>query len=145
MELRWTSDLSVGVQEIDNQHKELFERINSLRTAMSLGKGRTEIGKTVKFLEEYVVEHFSTEEKYMSRYDYGAYLVHKAEHQAFIKDFSEFKKKLEGLESQGGITSFLTIDVQHRLVDWLLNHIGKIDKSLGAFLATEMKHDTNKQ
>ncbi len=145
MELRWTNDLSVGVQEIDNQHKELFERINNLRAAMSQGKGRAEIGKTVKFLEEYVVEHFSMEEKYMGKYSYGAYLVHKAEHEAFIKDFADFKKKLEGLELRGGITSFLTIDVQRRLVDWLLNHIAKIDKALGAFLATELKQDTNKQ
>lgn len=138
MELQWSRDLSVGVDEVDNQHKELFKRINSLRAAMGQGKGREEIGKTVKFLEEYVVEHFSTEEKYMDRYGYPAYAAHRSAHAAFIKDFGDLKKRLETLESQGAITSFLTIEMQRRLYDWLINHIGNVDKAMGAFLSEKM-------
>jgi len=40
MKLQWTQDLSVGVEEIDNQHKELFERINNLDSAMSRQRER---------------------------------------------------------------------------------------------------------
>jgi hemerythrin len=36
--MQWTEDLSVGVETIDNQHKELFSRINSLADAIRLGK-----------------------------------------------------------------------------------------------------------
>jgi hemerythrin len=138
MDLQWTPDLSVGVDEIDDQHKELFQRLNNLRIAMSQGKGRTEIGKTVKFLEDYVVAHFATEEKRMERYEYPAFSAHKAEHEAFIKDFSNFKKKLENIDTQGGITSFLVIEMQRRLYDWLINHIGRIDKALGNYLVDVM-------
>jgi hemerythrin len=138
MDLQWTSDLSVGVDEIDDQHKELFQRLNNLRIAMGQGKSRAEIGKTVKFLQDYVVEHFATEERHMGRYGYPAFGAHKAEHEAFIKDFSAFKKKLENIEIHGGITSFLAIEMQRRLYDWLINHIGRIDKALGNYLVDVM-------
>lgn len=137
MEFKWTPDLSVGVDLIDNQHQELFKRINALRAAMSQGKGKLEIGKTLTFLEDYVVEHFTTEERHMRVHDYAAYPAHKAEHAAFVKEFLEFKKRFEALESQGAITSFATIEIQRRLVDWLLNHIGKVDKALGTFLSSK--------
>lgn len=65
MAIEWTQDLSTGSDEIDNQHKELFRRINSLLDACNQGKGREEIGKTVQFLEDYVITHFSAEEEYM--------------------------------------------------------------------------------
>jgi hemerythrin len=136
-ELQWDPNLSVGVTEIDAQHKELFARINSLRAAMSEGKGKTEISKTTTFLEEYVVIHFGTEEKYMSKYDYPEYAAHRAKHAEFVRDFADLKRKLEQLESQQAITSFLVIDLQRRLVDWLLNHIGKVDKALGFFLSLQ--------
>lgn len=135
MAFEWNQSLSVGVDVIDQQHQELIKRINSLRDAMSQGKGRGEVAKTVDFLADYVVEHFDTEERYMARFDYAAAMHHKAEHRAFMEDFGKLKKQYDALESQGAITSFVTIDIQRRLVDWLINHIGKVDKSLGAFLS----------
>jgi hemerythrin len=138
-DLQWTPDLSVGSNEIDDQHKELFSRINDLRSAMSQGKGRAEISKTTKFLEDYVVTHFGTEEKLMARHDYPDAAAHKARHTEFIKDFTDLKRKLEQLESQQAVTSFLVIDIQRRLVEWLMNHIGKVDKALGSYLSSRVK------
>jgi hemerythrin len=36
-----------------------------------------------------------------------------------------------------GISSRLVIDLQSFLVDWLINHISKVDKALGSFLSTK--------
>ena len=66
MAIEWTEDLATGVPEIDAQHKELFSRINRLLEACNQGQGRAEVGKTLAFLEEYVLIHFSTEEKIMT-------------------------------------------------------------------------------
>lgn len=134
MALQWTQALSVGVDEIDNQHKELFNRINNLHTAISQGKGKEDIAKVIKFLEDYVITHFGAEERYMTRYDYPGYLAHKAQHTEFIKDFSNLKKEFE----TQGATSYLVIQVNLRVGDWLINHIGKVDKALGTFLETKI-------
>ena len=132
MAIEWRQDLSTGINEIDNQHKELFRRINFLLDACNHGKGREEIGKIVQFLEDYVFTHFGAEEEYMQRYNYQGYSTHKAQHSGFIKDFTDLKKQL--LEE--GPAFHIIIRTKNLLVDWILNHIRKIDKTMGAFLKT---------
>ncbi|MGE5620693.1 MAG: bacteriohemerythrin [Sphingomonadaceae bacterium] len=133
MPVQWTSDLSVGVALIDDQHKELFKRVNQLLEATSHGKGKEEIGRIVQFLGEYVVTHFGTEEKAMIQHGYGGIATHKAEHLAFLKDFEDLAKSYQ---TQGTSTS-LVLALQRRVVDWLINHIGKSDKALGTFLKSK--------
>lgn len=134
MALEWTQDLSTDSDEIDNQHKELFRRINSLLDACNQGKGREEVGKTLQFLEDYVITHFSAEEEYMQRYNYHGYSTHKAQHLGFIKDFTDLKKQLQ----EEGPAIQVIIRTNHLLVDWILNHIRRIDKTMGAFLKTKI-------
>ncbi|MGQ9630149.1 MAG: bacteriohemerythrin [bacterium] len=134
MAIQWTEDLSVGVDEIDNQHKELFNRINKLLDACNQGEGRNVVAEVIKFLEDYVIIHFGTEEEYMTKHGYLNYLSHKAQHTGFIKDFSALKKQFEA----GGATLGLVVRTNHTVVDWIIKHISKTDKALGAFLKTKM-------
>ncbi len=131
MTINWTDDLRVGVDTIDNQHKELFNRINNLLDACVQGKGREEIKRTSDFLSDYVISHFGAEEKLMVRYKYPDYASHKERHEKFKKEFAELKMKIEK-EATGLLT---TLGTNHLLIDWWLNHIGKVDKFLGAFLS----------
>ena len=131
MAILWKENLSVGVNEIDNQHKELFNRINNLLDACTRGKGSEEVKRTSDFLSEYVISHFGTEEKLMNKYNYPDYASHKEKHEKFKKEFAELKMKIEK-EDTGLLT---TIGTNHLLIDWWLNHIGKVDKALGAFLS----------
>ncbi len=134
MAVQWTPDLAVGVTLIDDQHKELFKRINQLLEASSQGKGKDEVGKVLQFLSDYVITHFGTEEKAMIQHGYGGITAHKAEHLAFLRDFGDLAK---GFETQGASTTLL-IAVQRRVIDWLNNHIRQSDKALGAFLKTKL-------
>ncbi len=134
MPVQWTPDLAVGVSLIDDQHKELFKRINQLLEASSQGKGKEEIGKLIQFLSDYVVTHFGTEEKAMVQHGYGGIAAHKGEHLAFLRDFGDLAKSYE---AQGASTS-LVIALQRRVIDWLNNHIRQSDKALGVFLKTKL-------
>ena len=86
MAILWKENLSVGVNEIDNQHKELFNRINNLLDACTRGKGSEEIKRTLNFLSDYVISHFGTEENLMVRYNYPDYTSHKEKHEKFKKN-----------------------------------------------------------
>ncbi|MBI2264078.1 MAG: hemerythrin family protein [Armatimonadetes bacterium] len=130
MAMVWTEDLAVGVAEIDNQHKELFQRINNLLEATSQRRGKEELDGVLKFLEDYVVVHFGTEEKFMTLHGYPEYHPHREQHGNFIMDLRNLKKQY----ATEGATSYLVIQVQSRVCDWLRNHIAKIDKALGSFL-----------
>lgn len=134
MAMQWSDDLSVGVSEIDSQHKELINRVNNLLEAMKEGKAKAHLGQVLQFLEDYVVTHFGTEEKYMTKYGYPSFDQHKSQHVAFVQDFSGLKKEFES----DGASSALVIRLQRQVCDWLVSHITKTDKSLGAFLKTKL-------
>jgi hemerythrin len=131
-------DFTIGIEQIDQQHRELLERMELLRDAMRRGKGREEVQRTLRFLEEYVVEHFSTEERYMLRHAYPGLLSHKAEHAKFLKDLTAFKEKFTAMESKGELTTFLGVDIVRKLNDWFTNHIFEVDKKMGSYLAEKM-------
>lgn len=130
MAVSWNQNLAVGVMEIDGQHKELFNRINALLDALGQGKGKQELGNTLKFLEDYTKTHFTAEEKLMTKHSYPGYAVQKAEHTKFINDLSAMHKEFDA----AGASLPLLIQVQKRTVEWLTSHISKMDKELGKFL-----------
>lgn len=132
--MKWTNDLSSGVEQIDDQHKELISRVNTLIDAMKLGRGKAEVGETVKFLSDYVATHFGAEEKYMADFCYPDLDEHRAEHKAFVGDFRDL---VRGLNDRA-TGSYLSIQVQHRVCDWLANHICKTDKELGHYLRARL-------
>lgn len=130
MAFQWTTSLSVGVSVIDEQHKEIFARVNKLLDATSRGKGKEEIGQTLDFLGKYVVAHFGAEEARMRDANYPEAAAHKKQHEQFLRDFTA----LSGQFDREGASAGLVIAVQHQVCDWLITHIGKTDKALGSFL-----------
>jgi hemerythrin len=133
--MEWTPDLSVGVDIIDDQHKELFRKINDLVAAIRQSVCKYKIGDVIKFLEDYVVFHFGEEEKYMARYSYPGYPAHKARHEEFKRNFRSLKKDLLKLEDGKKPGSYdLSVRTNQLVVDWILEHIAKTDKALGQFL-----------
>ena len=128
--IKWTEDLSVGNDMIDTQHRELFERINNLIDAIKTQTCKLVIGDTTKFLEDYVVTHFSDEEKFMSEMSYPGLPAHKAQHEHFMREFARLKDELRG-ESSSYTRSVLTNQI---VVDWIVDHINQIDKAYGKFL-----------
>lgn len=130
MAIEWTDDLATGVAQIDGQHKELFRRINGLLEACRQGRGKVEVERVIRFLEDYVLEHFSDEESYMTRFSYPAYASHKAQHLEFMDNFFALKTSFE----TDGAGVHIVVKTNHLVVDWLKNHIRRTDKALGDFL-----------
>lgn len=131
MVIEWTDDLSVGIELIDKQHKDLFKAVNDLSEAMWEGKGREQMQKLVEFLGEYVIFHFGAEESLMVQKNYPHYSSHKLLHDRFVEDFAQFKAKFDAGESDANLTA----KVLDGTCGWLRNHIKKMDKELGAFLS----------
>jgi hemerythrin len=71
MGIPWTDSLAVGIPEIDQQHQELFLRLERLLRGI-VGGEREEVGRLLEFLGDYVVRHFGAEERWMAvGYDYA--------------------------------------------------------------------------
>ena len=134
MAIEWSDDLATGVSGIDSQHRELFQRINNLLDACKMGKGKAEVKNVIQFLDDYVVTHFAAEESYMQKHDYPGYAEHKAQHLVFMENFAKLKAHFE----KDGPGVLLVVEANHLIVEWLKEHIRKIDRALGAFLKTRI-------
>jgi hemerythrin len=130
MAMQWTNTLSVGIEAIDDQHKEIFAKANSLMEACQQGKGKQVAGEIIGFLNDYVAEHFSGEEKLMLKHNYADYKTHKDQHENFANGFKDLKSRFEA-EGPGLQIVVLT---NKTIVNWLVTHINSTDKKLGAFL-----------
>jgi len=133
--MKWTEDLATGVEIIDNQHKELFTRINDLVDAIKQKTCKYKISDVVQFLDDYIVLHFGEEEKLMQQNGYPDYPAHRAQHKKFVANFEVLKKevlKLEGGKKRGSYD--LSVETNRVVVDWILEHIARIDKKLGSFI-----------
>ncbi len=130
----WSKELEVGVDTIDAQHRELFAAINSLLPGETSALPE-EIPGVVAFLEDYVVNHFGMEEVYMRRLTYPGYPSHKNEHVQFIGEFYDLRDEFD----ENGGSPEIADRLGRFLGDWLVNHIGAVDKALGRFLREKLK------
>jgi hemerythrin len=131
--LTWTEDLAVGYGLIDAQHKELFDRYNSLLQACKEGKGRATIIPLLDFLIEYVGVHFAEEERFMARYAYPERAEHSQQHRELIRQVDEVRRELQ----ENGASIFVITSITQTLLNWLLGHVRQTDVKLGRFLATQ--------
>lgn len=130
MTIGWSSDLVTGVDAIDNQHREIFNRVDRLTAACGDGKGKEEVLRLLLFLEDYVKEHFAAEEKLQLRHAYPEYPEHKAQHARFMTDLA----KLDAEFKAEGATISLVIMTNKTLTSWLVQHITRTDREFAQFL-----------
>lgn len=125
---QWDDSLSVGIVEIDRQHKQLVEMIGKLNEEMRKGKGKDVLEKILTGMVNYALMHFETEEKYFLKYGYPDTENHRQIHRVFVDKVSDFRKQFS--DGRKG----LTIDVMDFLMDWLQKHIKGEDKKYAPFL-----------
>jgi hemerythrin len=128
MSLQWSPSLAVGVPEIDAQHQELFRRAERLVTALRAGD-RAEVAPLVRYLTEYVVEHFSAEERYMREIGYPGLEGHRIAHESFREEFDALLADYE----RKGATPLVALTMHNWLSDWLRRHVGGLDVEIGRF------------
>lgn len=125
----WQPEYETGFTLVDDQHKTLFYAINALNSAMLTGKGADLLEKTLRILGNYTTIHFETEEQYMLKYNYPAYLEHHEKHQMLRKKVAEFSEQRDNTNP-----TQLTIKLSRFLTNWLIEHIKGDDRKMINFL-----------
>lgn len=127
----WNEKYSVGVRELDAQHKQLIAILSELYEAMQAGKANDVMGQIINKLVNYTKTHFSTEEKYMSQYGYPDLAAQQREHAVFTDKVLKFKEDFDSgrMSMSVSVTSFVK--------DWLVNHISVSDKKYTQFFQSK--------
>jgi hemerythrin len=128
--VEWQPYLSVGVAEIDRQHRVLFEHYNAFFAAYREGLAAEELVRLFGFLEAYVVTHFADEEKLQQQVGFPGYAKHREHHQALTQQVLELKERL----LSDGATSALVGEVSLLMTGWLIEHISVMDRAVGRFV-----------
>jgi len=121
--IEWTDDLSVGIEEIDQQHRSLVEIVNDIHEAIAQHKAKEAMDELLQRLEEYTRIHFAVEESLMRIFHYPAYETHQVEHQKLIEQLKDIRTKFA--EGHGGVT----FELMQVLRNWLVKHIDGSDKA----------------
>jgi len=130
MGIDWSDLLSVGIEKMDAEHKELFSRINDLLKGLLGQGGDFDLPHLVSRVNEYIQYHFRDEEKMLASYKYPGLNEQIKLHGIYENEFRIIEEKLRSGEFDAG----LLIQIQDKIVNWLLEHIGKVDKKYGEFI-----------
>jgi len=128
--INFTADLEVKVPNIDNQHKELFKRINDLTALGAKSVSKDETDKTIKLLGDYIIKHFRDEEELQKRYAYPKYEWHREQHKIYIDSFNKLKAEYD----KNGPSTAFTLQLNKSIIDWIVKHIKHVDVELGKFI-----------
>ena len=118
----WKEEYSVGVEEIDFEHKRLVRAIADLDDAISQHVTANELESVLNQIDSYISHHFSTEERYFERFGYADAEKHIALHCDFAKKISEFREKYENGQTEISNELFVF------LKDWLHDHMLNVDR-----------------
>lgn len=127
--VEWTDSLSVGIQEIDEQHKVLINLINRLFDETIVNQSA--IGVTEQVLQElveYTMVHFAVEESLFRIFDYPEIEAHMRRHVDLKEQVLDLQKKIKKGET------VVNSDLLMFLKKWLTNHILQEDKLYAPYL-----------
>lgn len=93
--ITWNDEYKLGLVVIDYQHKKLVMLINNLSQSILGGKTKESITEIFEGLEEYIKNHFKTEEMFFKEFNYKDTEEHINEHKVFIEQITQAKKAYE--------------------------------------------------
>jgi hemerythrin len=128
--VEWRDTFSIGVKELDEQHRQLLALVNSLHAALSDRLiDRLEVyDDALKDATDYIEYHFSWEERFMRDIGYP-------ELQAQATMHAYYKSRVAEAQADEGQDRLAPTRFLHFLRDWLLEHIAVEDRKIGAFVA----------
>ncbi|HTX80178.1 MAG TPA: bacteriohemerythrin [Longilinea sp.] len=128
--IQWSEQFSVGVEELDHQHRRLIQLINRLLSPQEPVDTRSEaISDTLLAMTRYAEEHFKTEEALMQEYDYPGLEDQQRRHRAYRKKTVDLS-----VDTMYGMDSVPETLLTY-LRDWWVQHILEEDMKYKDFFA----------
>ena len=122
--MMWKDSYRLGVEQIDQQHRELFDMTEELVNAVEEGATAADYEKAVGFLQDYVIEHFRDEEAYLASLHARDLAAHQAEHQAFTETVENYGRRLK----ENGFDEKTMKDLAGTVTAWLIYHVVDTDQ-----------------
>lgn len=127
--ISWKDEWSVGVAQLDIQHRKLLDMINRLIVEQKTLTDQETVAQLLTEMMDYAREHFRAEEYLMAEYGYDRKELQEKQHQAFIDKTNGF---CSATEVGPNILSTALLDY---LSGWLVTHILEEDMKYKPFFS----------
>lgn len=91
----WDKNLEIGVQLIDEQHKQLLESVNAFFISYKCGNPHAHVRDCLAFLQRFALYHFQAEEAFQVECGFPQYRSHQAKHKYIQTQIKFHATKLE--------------------------------------------------
>jgi len=122
--IEWKEEFSVGVAEVDLEHRDLIDLINDLHSLMGESATHDKVVETLGEIFAQISAHFALEEKFMRNARYDGYPSHKQDHEALL---DELRDIMDRVEDDG---NFDEARLSSELQRWFTEHFGTHDAKL---------------
>jgi hemerythrin len=119
---------SIGIAEIDRQHRKLFDLFSQLYEAIQEGHAAEVIDGVLTKVVDYTAYHFAHEEKLLRLHGYADEQAHRAEHARLSEQAKALVERLKAGRDD------VTLPTLKFLCDWLRQHILGSDRKFAPFL-----------
>lgn len=126
--VRIDESLLLGIDVIDDQHRNLARLMNKLNSAWRHGQSQQELVALFDNLIAETAEHFETEGHLMAQCAYQDLRSHEKEHALLLDEAMRLRQHL----SEGG-----ELLAMQTIKDWLVNHIAYADKPMARFMLNQ--------
>lgn len=128
--LEWRDVFSLGIPEIDHEHRAMIAEINRLHDELAHDAPATEVIDCLGEILAHIAAHFALEEKNMRAVKYPDYPEHKSDHERLLDELQEM---CADLAERGRYEPSI---LATRLDAWFMQHFGshdaKLHRALGA-------------
>lgn len=129
MELQvFNQDLTVGIEGLDKNHQEFFQKSSQLLENIE-GKSKItveEIERMNSFFRNYLEEHFKEEEELQQELNYPYYEEHKRTHQILSQRINELMAELKAEQ----VKCDKVYKIYNEIISLVKAHIFYIDKGI---------------
>jgi hemerythrin len=129
--IEWQDDFTVGVKELDDQHRSLLNTINTLLEDQRDKYEATKFLPALSSLIHYAYTHFATEERYLIQAHFPNLKQHVLEHIDFIMKTLSLALRIETSRDESRKELLLY------LKEWYSSHVLGTDRQYIPFLASK--------
>ena len=98
LEIAWKDFLTVGVPEMDAEHRQFISRVNELNLAIVEAKDKTAVRQAMDLMLAEATNHFRHEEELLAEWNYPEAAAHAAKHAELAAQFGRVLKEFEQAE-----------------------------------------------
>ncbi len=131
MLLVWDDSLSVGIEEIDLEHRELVDLVNQLHQSIRDDQDQAQQIALIEQIKERVQGHFDTEERWFKEHGFPEAEEHIERHQEFLQRMSDFQTQIEFNRFGVGVEMTLFLS------EWLETHLKDEDQRYSKYFTEQ--------